>query len=153
VSNSSYDEDATGSSEGSAAAVSDEAAEVAGIESRLEELAAEMSQSIEGGPVADREALHDFAVSLVRERLPVAVDGGALSGAAAHASSSKESSSSTAANLVGYGVLLIPVGFLLCLVFRPVGVMLFFGGTVLVVCGVVSGLAARLGRPSRSTRA
>lgn len=153
MSNSTYDEDATGLSGESAAEANDEAAEVAAIESRLEELADEISRSIEGGPVADREALHDFAVSLVRERLPVTLAEGSLSGGRAPASLSKESSSSTAASLVGYGVLLIPVGFLLCLVFPPVGIMLLVGGSVLVVCGLVLGLVARLGRPSRPTGA
>lgn len=154
MSGSTYDEDVAGSSGGSESAASDEAAELASIETRLEELADEISRSIESGPVAEREALHDFAVSLVRERLPVALAAESRGGGAARtADPSKESPGSTAASLVGYGVLLIPVGFLLGLVFVPVGVMLFFGGSMLVVCGLVMGLVTRLGRSRRRTGA
>jgi hypothetical protein len=54
----------------------DQALSIEIVEARLVGLADEMSAVIEGGPVAEREALHDYAVSLVRDRLPVAASDG-----------------------------------------------------------------------------
>ena len=51
--------------------MNDEADRVDEIERELANLADEMSGLIESGPVEEREALHDYAVSLVRDHLPV----------------------------------------------------------------------------------
>ncbi len=109
------------------------------IESRLIELADEMSEVIEGGPVVEREALHDYAVSLVRDRLPVAAVG--LAGTTREGTGSQGSG---AASLFGYGILLIPVGLVLVPVFGLVGFALLLAGVVLASLGVVSGLVGRV---------
>ena len=118
----------------------DDSAAMAQVEARLIELADEMSEIIEGSPAAEREALHDYAVSLVRERLPVA-DG---SQANEVAGSGSESHGSGSASLFGYGVLLIPVGLVLVPVFGLVGFIVLLAGVMLATLGLVSGLVGRV---------
>ena len=118
----------------------DDSAAMAQIEARLIELADEMSEVIEGSPSSEREALHDYAVSLVRERLPVA-DGSQTNAVAGSAS---ESHGSGAASLFGYGVLLIPVGLVLVPVFGLVGFIVLLAGVMLATLGLVSGLVGRV---------
>lgn len=123
-------------------AVEETATSVAEIEGRIEELADEIGRLIVGGPAADREALHDYAVSLVREKLPVVDPTPAVpdtpSGDVA------EGSASNTAALLGYGVLLIPVGFLMLLVFAPLGALLLVAGAGMAVTGVVWALVGKV---------
>ena len=134
--------------------VNNEADTVDGIESALVSLADEMSELIEAGPVDDRVALHDYAVSLVRDRLPVmtpAEVGGQGSEGLEGADSSAprtQTSGSTGASLVGYGALLIPVGGILLLLFPGMGLVLVAVGVFMVVSGAIFGVLGKL-TPSR----
>lgn len=116
------------------------------VESRLEKLADEMAGLIESSAAQDRESLHDYAVSLVRDRLPVAAavydtdDPEAADSAEVDASSKR---SSNAANLLGYGFLLVPVGFLLSIVF-PFGLLLLVGGLFMIGAGFVMAMIGKL---------
>jgi hypothetical protein len=134
--------------------VNDEVDTVDGIESALASLADEMSVLIEAGPVDDRIALHDYAVSLVRDQLPVmrpaevgGQDGEEQEGADSSATRTK-TSGTTGASLVGYGALLIPVGGILLLLFAPLGVTLLGVGVFMVLSGAMFGLLSKL-MPSR----
>jgi hypothetical protein len=137
--------------------VNDETDTVDGIESALVNLADEMSELIEAGPVDDRVALHDYAVSLVRDRLPVmrpaevrGQDGEELEGAGSADSSElrTQTSGTTGASLVGYGVLLIPVGAILLLLFPGMGVVLVAVGVFMVLSGAIFGVLSKF-TPSR----
>lgn len=129
--------------------VKDEVDTVDGIEGALVSLADEMSVLIEAGPVDDRIALHDYAVSLVRDRLPVMrpAEVGGQEGADSSAARTK-TSGTTGASLVGYGALLIPVGGILLLLFAPLGVTLLGVGVFMVLSGAMFGVLSKL-MPSR----
>jgi len=119
----------------------EEAPTIEQLESRLVGLADEISDVIASGPVAEREALHDYAVSLVRERLPVADSEGGVAPIATHPGRSQGNG---AASVFGYGLLLIPVGLVLVPVFGLVGFALLLVGVVLASIGLVSGLVGRV---------
>jgi len=144
VSASSCEEDGERPSADSARVANSVAASVETAERRLAELAAEMGRLIETSPAHERESLRDYALSLVRD------DTRGAESAAADAWDATDSEgerapatrSSSAASLVGYGVLLVPVGFLLAIVF-PFGLFLALGGVFMVVLGVVTGLLGR----------
>ena len=137
--------------------VNDEADTVDGIESALVSLADEMGELIEAGPVDDRVALHDYAVSLVRDRLPVMTPAG-VGGQddeeqeGADSADSRETrtktSGTTGASLVGYGVLLLPVGGILLLLFPGMGVVLVGVGVFMMLSGAIFGMLSKL-TPSR----
>jgi hypothetical protein len=122
----------------------DDSEALAQLEARLIELADEMGEVIEGGPSSEREALHDYAVSLVRERLPVAEASQVGEAAGSASTRSGESHGSGAASLFGYGVLLIPVGLVLVPVFGLVGFIVLLVGVMLATLGLVSGLVGRV---------
>ncbi|MFT4569249.1 MAG: hypothetical protein ACI8TX_002281 [Hyphomicrobiaceae bacterium] len=113
-------------------------------EQRLEDLADEIAATIGECPPEEREALHDYAVSLVRERLPVLADDERYSGAYGTHGSAAGTAEGTRVS-AGYGFLLIPVGFVILPVLPPVGVTIMIMGFVLVVVGVVAALFARVG--------
>ena len=115
---------------------------VAEVEQRLAELADDIGELIERAPVADREALHDYAVSLVREKLPAAVSQPAVRGGGESPAPAK--SGAAGVHLIGYGLLLLPVGFLMMLVFAPLGTILLFAGVAMSVVGLLGGLLGRL---------
>lgn len=116
---------------------------VAEVERRLEDLADEVGELIERAPVAEREALHDYAVSLVREKLPAAINQIPTRSAGEHETPVTESGAA-GVHLIGYGLLLLPVGFLMMLVFAPLGTILLFAGVAMSVVGLVGGLLGRL---------
>lgn len=120
------------------------ATSVAEIEGRIEELAEEIGRLIVGSPAAEREALHDYAVSLVREKLPVVDPTPAVRDTPA--GDVTEGSASNTAALLGYGVLLIPVGFLMLLVFAPLGALLLAAGVGMAATGVITALVGRVRR-------
>lgn len=115
---------------------------VAQIERGLESLADEIGRLLDTAPSAEREALHDYAVSLVRDKLPPVEPHTEM--IAEHAAESGSNSTS----LLGYGMLLFPVGFLMLLVFAPLGALLLVTGASLVVVGGVTGLLPRGRRTS-----
>ena len=117
---------------------------VAEIEGRIEDLADEIGRLIVSGPAAEREALHDYAVSLVREKLPVIDPTSAVHDAPT--GDVTEGSASNTAALLGYGVLLIPVAFLMLLVFAPLGALLLVAGVGMALTGIVFALAGRVRR-------
>jgi len=120
--------------------VSEEAAtSVAEIEGRIEELAEQIGHLIVSSPAAEREALHDYAVSLVREKLPV-VDPTPAVGDTPRGDVVGEEAASNTAALLGYGILLIPVAFLMLLVFAPLGAVLLAVGVGMATMGVVLAL-------------
>lgn len=125
-------------------AVMDGSVDLAELESALVRLADEVGTVIERAPFAEREALHDYAVSLVRERLPVADSESAESARRESGRSSQTARSSGAASLVGYGALLAPVGLLLVPVFGLVGMAILLVGVMLASLGLASGLVGRL---------
>lgn len=114
------------------------------IEGRIEELAEQIGRLIVSSPAAEREALHDYAVSLVREKLPV-IDPAAADETAGGDVAAGAGASNTAA-LLGYGVLLIPVAFLMLLVFAPLGAVLLAAGVGMATMGVVLALVNRVRR-------
>ena len=132
-------------SDGGSSGTSD-TSRVSAIEHELEELADRIASTIDSSPAADRESLHDYAVSLVRERLPVADRAGAIEGAAGEGSSPAGTSSggSGGASALVYGVLLFLVGPFLFLVFPPVGLMLLLSGVLMIGWGLVALLVGRL---------
>ncbi len=104
------------------------------VEQRLEELADEISRVIEACPVREKDALHDYAVSLVRERAP-ARPKGAESGPLTE-NPGDHSAGGAARAGIGYGLMLIPVGFVISPVIPPIGVLLMIAGAVLMVSGL-----------------
>jgi len=120
--------------------------ESSAVERRLEGLAEEMGRAIEAAPQADREALHDYAVSLVRDRLPTAqIETGAAGGVAEDARrDARRGAVSNAATLIGYGILLLPIGVVLLVVFPPVGMLLIMAGVASVVIGLGVALVTKV---------
>lgn len=123
-------------------------------ERRLEQLADEMAGVIEASPAYDRESLHDYAVSLVRDRLPVA--DGIVDVSDTDAGDHVEEQARTrrdtrGTTLFAYGFLLLPVGLLLAIVFPPVGGMLVVGGVAMIALGLVTAIVTRL-TPKRTER-
>jgi hypothetical protein len=125
-------------------AATDDSVDLAGLEDELVRLTDAVGAVIERAPFAEREALHDYAVSLVRERLPIADSGSVASMHAGSEGPSRARRSSGAASLVGYGALLAPIGLLLVPVFGLVGMALLVVGVMLVSLGFASGLVGRL---------
>lgn len=116
---------------------------LAEVDRRLEALADEIAETIGGCPPEEREALHDYAVSLVRERLPVAGTDERYVGVGSGAGASKSGGGETRVS-AGYGFLLLPVGFLILPVLPPVGVTVMIIGAGLVVIGIGTALFARV---------
>lgn len=115
-------------------------------ETELESLADEMATRIDASPAADREALHDYAVSLVRERLPVAADMGAAEQGSGDDEQTDIAKSGGAggAGALGFGLLLFMVGLLLMPVFSPVGLMLLVASVALVLGGLATALLTKV---------
>ena len=111
-------------------------------ERRLEELAEEIGRVIVAHPAADREALHDYAVSLVRERLPLAEQAIADRDGRTGEGGGEEPERSGVGAL-GYGALLFLVGPFLFLIFPPVAVALMAVGALLVSWGLVAAVWER----------
>ncbi len=126
------EETAPGSTTGEASVEVPRVAEVAEVETWLEDMADELAEVIGRAEAAEQEGLHDYAVALVRDRLPVAEP------SAGRASSNKEGEDSlggrgTGVNSFGLGVLLCIVGPLLIPVFPPIGMLFLFVGLGLLV--------------------
>ncbi len=126
------EETAPGSTTGEASVEVPRVAEVAEVETWLEDMADELAEVIGRAEAAEQEGLHDYAVALVRDRLPVAEP------SAGRASSNKEGEDSlggrgTGVNSFGLGVLLCIVGPLLIPVFPPIGMLFLFAGLGLLV--------------------
>ena len=140
----SKDIEAEGNSAEEPKSGTDSAALEADPERELEALADRIAEVIHASPAADREALHDYAVSLVRERLPVAAE---LSYSADSAvpviGRSATTGSAGGVQSLGYGVLLVPIGFFLFWIFPFIGVMLGFAGVAMIVWGLVVAVVSR----------
>ncbi len=125
------EETAPGSTSGEASVEVPRVAEVAEVETWLEDMADELAEVIGRAEAAEQEGLHDYAVALVRDRLPVAEP------SAGRASSNEEREDSlrgrgTGVSSFGLGVLLCIVGPLLIPVFPPIGMLILaFGGGLL----------------------
>jgi len=117
--------------------------DVAAVEQGLVDLAEEMAELIERAPAAERESLHDYAVSLVREKLPAAFRESQLR-LEANAAQAGDRSEGAGVHLIGYGLLLLPVAFLMMLVFAPLGTILLAVGLGLSAVGLAAGLLRRL---------
>lgn len=120
-------------------------------EFQLNELAGKMVEVIATSDPADRPALHDYALSLLRDAFPIADD---LADVETHISgrsavASADGQPSSAVTLVGYGVLFLPVGLLLGIVFPPLGIFLVCIGLVMVVTGLVAAFVTRVRGRSR----
>lgn len=121
----------------------DATSDVAAIEQGLVDLAEEMAELIDRAPAAERESLHDYAVSLVREKLPAAlIDSQVRLETSATAGAHR--SEGAGVHLIGYGLLLLPVAFLMMLVFAPLGTILLAVGLSLSAVGLAAGLLRRL---------
>jgi hypothetical protein len=118
------------------------------VEARLEELAEEIAVVLESCPADEREAWHDYAVSLVRERLPVAADNVRFANASLNEGGGSGRNGEKRVS-AGYGLLLLPVGFIILPVLPPVGVTVMLIGAGLVVAGVFSSLLLRMTPSSR----
>lgn len=117
--------------------------DVAAVEQGLVDLAEEMAELIERAPAAERESLHDYAVSLVREKLPVAFRESHVR-LEMNAAPGGDRSGGAGVHLIGYGLLLLPVAFLMMLVFAPLGTILLAAGLGLSAVGLAAGLLRRL---------
>ncbi len=124
--------------------VADHEEAVGSAEASLEALAEEMSDVISGCPDEEREALHDYAVSLVRDALPVAADRSFETPTAGAADGSRSGRGGSGAQALGYGILLMPVGFFLFWIFPFIGVMLFVSGALMAAWGLLASLLARV---------
>ncbi len=130
------EDSAPGSITGEASVEMPRVAEVAEVETWLEEMADELAEVIGRAEAAEQEGLHDYAVALVRDRLPVAEP------SAGRASSNKEGEDSlggrgTGVSSFGLGVLLCIVGPLLIPVFPPIGIIFVIVGLGLLAWGLV----------------
>jgi len=126
--------------------------ETAELERRLERLADDMSATIAEAAAEEREALHDYAVSLVRERLPVAAE--MMDGSMVSDLLGTEAAGRSDAQAFGYGLLLLPVGFFLLWIFPFVGVVLCAAGAGLVCWGLMTSLLGKFKKkpaPSESS--
>lgn len=120
------------------------AVSIQAAERRLAELASEIGKVVEAGPAAEREALREYAISLVRESVPAGDSyyGETVAPGDVEVEREPTSRSSSAASLVGYGVLLLPVGFLLSIIF-PFGLFLVVAGVGMIGMGVLVALVGR----------
>jgi len=121
--------------------------DVGTAERRLSRLAENMAEVIAQSPSVDRAALHDYALSLVRDFFPVSPsidEQGEVRGGDADALVGRATHSSNAVTLLGYGALFVPVGALLGIVFPPLGMSLVFGGVVMILLGVLTAVVTRL---------
>ncbi|MBC8292047.1 MAG: hypothetical protein H8E45_02660 [Proteobacteria bacterium] len=130
------EQSAPGSTTGEASAKVPRVAEVAEVETWLEDMADELAEVIGRAEAVEQEGLHDYAVALVRDRLPVA------EATAGRASSNKEGEDSlggrgTGVSSFGLGVLLCIVGPLLIPVFPPIGTIFLFVGMGLLAWGLL----------------
>jgi hypothetical protein len=143
-----HDEDAGGPSGAVASGATDGGIDVDAAEARLEVLADEIGAVLAASPAAEREALHDYAVSLVRERLPAvdadySVAAGEDEGKPADLESSTRRTSGAVTSL-GYGVLIIFAALPLLPIFGPIGAMLLILGLGMVVWGGLAAVFMRL---------
>ncbi|MFQ5477373.1 MAG: hypothetical protein ACE5E4_02020 [Candidatus Binatia bacterium] len=108
----------------------------------LEALADDMVAVIDDCSAEEREALHDYAVSLVRERLPVR----ATQEEARRSALDRplDGVGSNGASAFGYGVLLLLAGPVLLPVFPPVGVLLASVGLVALAWGLLAMVVRRI---------
>lgn len=114
-------------------------------ERRLAALAEEIDKVILECDPKDRDALHGFAVSLVRDRLPPiddSEDGGSGAGAWDE-DDLPEKETSGAANLIGLGLLLALVGLPLVIVFPLVGFGLMIVAAAMCGFGVLAFVFAK----------
>jgi hypothetical protein len=115
-------------------------------EFQLNALAGKMVEVIAKSDPTDRPALHDYALSLVRDAFPIADDIAGAEDRASnrHALASAKDRPGSAVTLVGYGMLFLPVGGLLGIVFPPLGVFLVCIGLVMVVAGLIAAFVTRV---------
>lgn len=130
------EESAPGSTTGEASLEVPRVAEVAEVEAWLEDMADELAEVIGRAEAVEQEGLHDYAVALVRDRLPVAEP------SVGRPSSEKEGEEAlggrgTGVSSFGLGVLLCIVGPLLIPVFPPIGTLLSFVGLGLLAWGLL----------------
>ena len=141
---SSHEDDADRRTVGPANVTGSLPGSIQAAERRLADLAAEMGRVVETAPNAEREALREYAVSLVRDNVPIADSSFTDVDVAGDVEDDRvpASRSSSAASLVGYGILLLPVGFLLSIVF-PFGLFLVVDGLLMIGLGVLTSLVTR----------
>ena len=120
----------------------DRVEETTALEHRLEQLADDMWAVVTEAPAEDREALHDYAVSLVRERLPVAAE--LMDRLRASDAVAAGTAGGSGVQAFGYGLLLLPVGFFLLWIFPFIGVMLCAVGVGLLCWGLIVSLFGKL---------
>lgn len=123
------------------------ASETDAAERQLQALAEEMDRVIHACEATERDALHGYAVSLVRDRLPtvdVAEDDAA--GDEEDGEGPGAERAGGPASLIGYGILLLFVGLPLVIVFPLVGILLLVGGAGMSLLGFVSFVFSRSAR-------
>jgi hypothetical protein len=123
--------------------------DAADVERRLEVLADEIASVIEAGPAEERDALQDYAVSLIRDRLPsrtVTDGGGVAEETDAPSSQAAQKTGTNAVTLVGYGFLLVPVAFILVPIMPPIGVMLGLTAVAMITAGIGLAVVSRFRR-------
>ena len=123
------------------------ASETDAAERRLEALAEEMEHVILGCEAGERDALHGYAVSLVRDRLPpVELHDDATDGLGEDDEDApRVERTGSAASFISYGILLVLVGLPLLIVFPFVGILLFVAGAAMCLLGLVLNLFSRGG--------
>ena len=110
-----------------------QAAEAASAaENRVEALAHEIAQAINGGQVEQRELLREFAVNLLRDEVQI-------SGPSAPAVPAQSTGSF---NPFGIGIPLFLMGSVLVFLFPPVGLLMFAAAAVMIAWGIGTTLLA-----------
>ena len=121
--------------------VGEGACDAADVEARLEELAEEMSRVVGSSSPEERDALHDYAVSLVRDQLPVADDDERFATPVSERGGPTRAGGSV---YVGYGFLLLLVGLPMLPVFGPIGAFLVVVAVMMMAAGAASAFFERV---------
>jgi hypothetical protein len=105
------------------------------LDARVESLARDLARTINAGAAESREHLRELAIQLIRDEVQT--------GAAAIASDATAMAPGGTFNAFGVGIPLGLMGFVLLILFPPVGVLLLMGAVLMMVWGVLATLLAR----------
>ena len=102
------------------------------IGSQIESLARDLVRTINTAPAGQREQLRDMAVHLLRDEVEFVVP-----------SSAVDTAPSGASNPFAIGIPLLLVGFVMLILFPPVGLLLCAAAALMMLWGIASVVLAR----------